>query len=173
MTEAIQQRSELSCSALADSDARRDLPTPLQHSLVEAIPESRAITLHQDNAGSLPSGSLCEIEEGVLALGIKMILAGLGTGKKWDRVSLESNSSERGGWGECLWAALCCRMGPGGGKVALRPASPARAPAAVGGFSPKLPRDSKLQPHLCLNMKRTQEKSSAGRFGAEKIRGIF
>lgn len=33
---------------------------------VEAIPENGAIALHQDNAGSLPSGSLGEIEEGVL-----------------------------------------------------------------------------------------------------------
>lgn len=142
----------------------------LSSTLVEAIPESRAITLHQDNAGSLPSRSLREIEEGVLALGIKMILAGLGTGKKWDRASPESNSLERGGWGERLWAAPCCRMGPGGGKAALRPA---RAPAGVGGFSCKLPWDSKLPPYLCLNKKCMREKSSAGRFGGEKIRGIF
>lgn len=62
---------------------------------LEAIPESGAIALRQDNAGSLPSGSLCEIEEGVV--GVKMILAGLGAVKKRDWVSLESNSLEREG----------------------------------------------------------------------------
>lgn len=106
----------------------------------------------------------------MLVPGIKMIPAGLGTGKKWDRVSLECNSSERGGWGERLWAAPWCRTGRGGGKAALRPAG---APAAMGGWSPKLPRDSKPQPHLCLNMKCMREKSSAGRFGGEKIKGHF
>ena len=80
-------RAELCCSAPSDSEARQDLPTPLHHS---SGSDPRAIASHQDNAGSLLSGSLCETEEGVLALGIKMISAGLGTGKKWDRVSLKA-----------------------------------------------------------------------------------
>lgn len=98
------------------------------------------------------------------------MLAGLGAGKKWDRVSPESNSSARGGWGKSLWAAAV-KDGTGrweGGTAA------GQGSAAVGGFSSKLPRDSKLQPHLCLNTKRMGgEKSSAGRFGGEKIRGTF
>lgn len=79
---------------------------------------------------------------------------------------LESNNSERGGWGEHPWAAPGARWARAVGRRNC-------GQPGHGGFSPKLPQDSKLRPHLRLNMKCMQEKSSAGRCGGEEIRGIF
>lgn len=74
--------------------------------LVEVIPRAGLshcirITRGLGRGESLPSGSLREIEQGVATPGIKMMLAGLGTGEKWDLVNLESGISERGGWSVC------------------------------------------------------------------------
>lgn len=71
-----------------------------------------------------------------------------------------------------VWEAIVQRGEDAAGwrKVTLQLG---RAPAAMARFSLKLPRDSKLQPHLCFNVKCMRGRSSAGRFGGEKIRGIL